>query len=143
MKKLFWLLPFTACTKDPDKLLGDSNVYIEPLEIGEFNSTEETDTDIIQQSTLGVEAEVQDGTIGVSHLVEAPCSHTWNTITVDSSEAFLIQVDYGLDAIASEQCFFFLEYEIGIAGSGLPPGLYKIKALEDSTEIDLTEALSN
>ncbi len=141
--KVLLFLALAACARDPDKLLGDSNVYIEPLEVNDFEATQDTSTNIPGSTARRISAELHDGTILIEHWVDTSCDHTWDNVTVDSSEPFLIQIDYGIGDISGETCLFWLEYEIGIAGSELSPGLYKIKAMEDSTEIDLSEALSD
>ena len=141
MRTLLCLSLIGACTKDPDKLLGDSNVYAEPLEIEDFQMIENDSETGLDIETLG--AELHDGTILITHQTEGPCDNSWDNISVDSSEDFLIQIDYGFSELSSQECTFNLAYEIGISGSGLKPGLYKIKIMEDSTEIDLSEALGD
>ncbi len=143
MRNLFLMVMCAGCTKDPDKLLGDSNVYAEPLEINEFNASQDNGgssgsvPEIVELS-----ATEHNGVIDIIHMKNGPCGHSWDKVTVDSSEKFLIEIDYGFEEDSLNVCLFYLEYEIDVSESELPAGLYKIKAMDDSVEIDLTEALS-
>ena len=186
---LFTFLSLIAC-RDPDKLIGDSNVYEDPEEIpsgtdGEDGEDGEDDyadtdtdtdtdtetdtytntdmytqydspniqfdkTDIIETEisegldSSSLAATIEDDAVVMEHkLLQAPCEHNFEENYLLLFESQSIQIKYGYTLDNSENtCLYELRYHIYLRNAGLEPGLYKITAENDETEIDLTDYLS-
>lgn len=159
---LFTLMSLMGC-RDPDKLIGDSNVYGAPDEypkgdtamdeaypedastIIEFESTDgDSVAEYDEPEVTTLSASIDGEAVKLVHeYLKAPCEHDFTQSYISSMEGFQIKLDYGFEPEDTiSPCAYELVLRLYLQGLGLPPGIYEITANETSTEIDLTDYLS-
>ena len=151
---IFAFVMLTAC-KDPASLVGDSNIYADPIEVQlEAISFDEKTMDEEQEhkpqpGTGSTEDEREDTMLDVSvnedviaifhENIQIPC----NFISISEISAYFLDrktivVDYGYDIdYLDDSCFTDIAYRLQLDPESLPEGIYTLYALDDVTEFQI------
>ena len=126
---------------DKDDLIGDSNVYGQPIEISMRSiDTENATVDLPSQLTAWTEGD----SLSVEHSnLGLPCEHDVAFhIEAEWKQANEIFIDYHPEESGnSETCPSTLQYTLDVVEAGLTPGIYTVRCIADKTEIDLSDLL--
>ena len=127
--------------RDASKLVGDSNVYGQPIEMEFLRINSQSESN--EEGSL-LTTEVDDDFLLVNHKnLPFPCGHDVERYAeAEWSDEFIIFIDYKTGQTASdEKCPTDLEFTLDVVKAELLPGVYTVACVSDETRCDLTEIL--